>query len=64
MSTALSSHWKFIKDDYKLLSLIGEGSYGQVVKALNRKTKQYYAIKCLKLNKGDLYKIKSCIREI
>ena len=64
MSTALSSHWKFFKNDYKLLSIIGEGSYGQVVKAINRKTKQTHAIKCLKIENNDVYKMKSCIREI
>ena len=34
----LSQKWKTISNEYKHLDFIGEGSFGQVVRAKNRKT--------------------------
>lgn len=42
---SLDDSWLTAKQDYKLLSYIGKGSYGVVVKAKHRSTKQIVAIK-------------------
>ena len=36
-TTILSNVWKFIKKDYKILKYIGHGSFGTLVKVLNKK---------------------------
>ena len=41
----LSSCWNEVTTEYKIKQIIGEGSYGQVVKARHRETKQIVAIK-------------------
>ena len=64
MSQALSSHWRFLKEDYKIIEIIGEGTYGEVVKGIRRETQQKYAIKCLIFDKSEAFRLKCCIREI
>jgi hypothetical protein len=34
----LNSKWKQLKDKYKLINIIGEGTFGQVVHAKERET--------------------------
>ena len=43
--TKLDSSWKTVKDKFKIVEVIGEGSYGQVVRAIERETKKVVAIK-------------------
>jgi len=40
--------WSFIDKDYKIKKALGQGSYGQVVKAKCRETGKYFAIKLIK----------------
>ena len=41
----LNPHWKGITDDFKICKIIGQGAFGQVVKAKNRVSGEYVAIK-------------------
>jgi serine/threonine protein kinase len=34
----LEAHWKDLKDDYKMVKVIGKGTFGTVVKAIHRKS--------------------------
>ena len=43
----LHPHWSEIKHDYKILQVIGHGTFGQVVKAKIRQTGEYVAIKLI-----------------
>ena len=56
--------WKQLKPDYKLLEEMGQGSYGQVLKAQNRKTKELVAIKLMKNIFSDEYSARKTLREI
>ena len=47
---SLKPHWNLIKDEYKLVSILGEGTFGQVIRAQQRITKEQFAIKCIKIN--------------
>jgi serine/threonine protein kinase len=47
-SKPLTKIWEDVKKDYKLIGVIGEGSYGTVVKGKSRATDQYVAIKLIK----------------
>ena len=45
---------KFHSDDYNIIDLIGEGTYGKIYLVLNPKTKEKYALKQISLkNKND-----------
>ena len=46
----LDSSWKHLKEDFKLVSVIGSGSYGVVAKAKARATGQIVAIKKVDCN--------------
>lgn len=41
----LSDEWEVIQQDFKLLEICGEGSFGRVVRAQHRVTKKEVAIK-------------------
>jgi serine/threonine protein kinase len=56
--------WVTLKDDYKLLGVLGEGSYGQVVKGMCRVSKQTVAIKFIKNICESEYDCVKVIREI
>ena len=43
---------------------MGQGSYGFVVKAMNKETKQVVAIKLMKNIFGDIYQARKTLREI
>ena len=47
--------WKDVRHEYKLLEEMGQGAYGQVIKAMHRQTKQHVAIKLMKNIFGDSY---------
>ena len=56
--------WKNVRKDYKLLEEMGQGSYGQVIKAMKRDTKQVVAIKLMKNIFLDSYQARKTLREI
>jgi cyclin-dependent kinase-like len=60
----LDATWLKAKEEYKLLSFIGKGSYGVVVKAKHRVTKQVVAIKQIKFHPYDIHNLRSVTREI
>lgn len=41
----LSDEWSFIQQDFKLIDICGEGSFGRVVRASHRVSKKVVAIK-------------------
>ena len=43
----LHPYWQEIKNEYKLCAVIGNGTFGQVVKAKHRSTGDYVAIKLI-----------------
>lgn len=47
--TNLEDHrWSFVRNEFKLIELLGEGSFGQVVRAKHRDSGKYFAIKLIK----------------
>jgi len=60
----LSSKWKQIKSKYKLLNIIGEGTFGQVVQAKERETGQLCAIKCITTDFSDTNNVRNIVREL
>lgn len=56
--------WKNLKGEYKLLEEMGQGSYGFVVKAMHKQTKQIVGIKLMKNIFGDVYQARKTLREI
>jgi serine/threonine protein kinase len=60
----LGTDWKTVKDNFKLTSVLGEGSGGQVVKAVHRDSKLVVAIKKIECSFDDLNYMKYVLREI
>ena len=60
----MDAQWKHVRVKYKLLEEMGEGSYGQVLKAMHRETKQIVAIKLIKNIFSDSYQARKTLREI
>lgn len=60
----LSPDWKVTKEQFKLTEVLGEGSGGQVVKAVHRKSKVIVAIKKIDCSFNDLHHMKYVLREI
>ena len=60
----LDSSWRTVKKDFKLLDVLGEGAYGQVVKAVHRESKKIVAIKNVSCSFSDLKHMKYVLREI
>ena len=50
----LDSSWKAVKQEFKLVQVLGQGSGGQVVKAIHRETGRVVAIKNMKCSFEDL----------
>jgi serine/threonine protein kinase len=48
MSETLDPIWKHLKPNYKLLKIVGQGTFGTVVQAMHRKTGIEVAIKLIK----------------
>ena len=44
-SKDISSEFSYLSSQYEIIKLVGQGSYGIVVKALKKQTKQIVAIK-------------------
>ncbi len=60
----LSSKWKQLKGRYKLLNVIGEGTFGQVVQAKERETGVLCAIKCITADFSDSNNLRNIVREL
>ena len=60
----LSHHWDQLMKQYKFLEVLGKGTFGQVIKAKNRKTKQLVAIKFVKTNFNNLVSTRAILREV
>ena len=64
-TTNSSPEWDQVLKDYKLLENVGEGSYGQVFKAIHKKSKYNVAIKKISLQENaGICMYLSVIREI
>jgi len=53
-----------MKEEYKLLEVLGEGAFGQVVRAKHRQFKQNVAIKFIETDFDDLISLRNIIREM
>lgn len=60
----LTAEWNFVTCDYKLMKYLGEGSFGQVIKAQNLHTGKIVAIKFINNIFRDVYHAKKVVREI
>ena len=60
----LSSQWKVIRDKYKLLDVLGEGTFGKVIKARLRDTGKLVAIKFIEADFTQINPIRNVIREL
>lgn len=56
MRKAISKDWEVLLKDYKILDLLGNGSFGTVVKALDRRVNKLVAIKLIKNFNKTSYK--------
>ena len=63
-SDKLGKSWKTLKKNFKLLEVIGSGSYGTVVRAIHRETNKSVAVKYIKCSFNDLDHMKYVLREI
>jgi len=61
---SLPSCWKLVKKNYSITRFLGEGSYGVVVKARSRTTKEAVAIKMVEVDFTNLQSCRAIIREI
>lgn len=64
LSKAISKDWDLLLKDYKILELLGNGAFGTVVKALDRKSDKLVAIKLIKNFNKTSYKCRQVLREI
>lgn len=55
---------KLVSLKYKLLKTIGKGSYGVVIKAQDRETKKFVAIKHIEDAFKDVDRFKLVVREV
>jgi serine/threonine protein kinase len=60
----LSSCWKALKKDYKLMEVVGEGSVGLIVKARHRLSGKDVAIKKIDCSFDDSNHMKYVLREL
>ena len=61
---SLDSSWKSVSKDYKIVDVVGQGSGGQVVKAMNRNSKVVVAVKRIECGFDNLQYMKYILREI
>ena len=64
MEITLSHLWKYVEVNYEIQALIGQGSFGQVVKAQHKATGEIRAIKMIPNIFSSLYSAKKVVREI
>ena len=60
----LCKHWKQVKQEYKLMKVLGAGTFGQVVYAKHRKTEKKMAIKFITGKLDSAGKVRNLIREL
>ena len=60
----LDDAWKFLETEYELQDILGQGTYGQVIKAKHRETGKVCAIKHIKDVFYNIYEAKKVLREI
>ena len=60
----LSKHWKIVSGQYKLLNVLGEGTFGKVIQARHRVTKQDVAIKFINTKFEKQSECRNILREI
>ena len=60
----LSKHWKAISKNYKLLNVLGEGTFGKVIHARHRVTKKEVAIKFISTKFAKQSECRNILREI
>ena len=60
----LNQIWAYVKKEYKIIKLIGKGSYGEVMKVKSRSDKKTYAIKRIKDVFSCKYSAKQVLREV
>jgi len=63
-NSPLSYVWKYVKEQYKLLHVEGQGGFGVVVKARDRTTKEIVAIKLINCTLDNPMEVRLIIREI
>ena len=59
-----SEIWEVIKKDYHIVKLLGQGSYGKVMKCIGKKDDKEYAIKLMTNVFEDIHHLKQLVREI
>ena len=60
----LPAIWRYVTKEYKILELLGEGSFGQVVRAQHLQSGKTFAIKLVRNIFDSLYECKKVLREI
>lgn len=63
-SESRGNQWIDIEDKYKVLQVIGQGSFGTVIKAEHKRSKKQVAIKLIADIYNSPYTFKKVIREI
>ena len=61
---SLDPVWQIIKPDYKLLSILGQGTFGQVIHAMHRESRTNVAIKFIKTKFDNQVECKNIFREL
>ena len=61
---SLNDSWNIVSKDYTVKSFIGQGSFGQVVKAKHNGTKKWVAIKMISGFTKSPYHFKKVLREV
>lgn len=61
---SLDNHWNELKDDYKMVKILGKGTFGTVVKAVHRQTKTVVAIKYIDGISKNSYSARKVLREV
>jgi serine/threonine protein kinase len=63
-SKHLDRHWLKVKENYKLTEVLGQGTFGKVVAAKERKTGKKVAIKFISARFDSKENVKAILREL